>query len=380
VRVLYVIDGLGPGGAERSLAAMSKYLVQGGVDLHVATLHDREGFVDQVRESGATLHSLGGRPSRVRWLRGLLSLVSSTGPDLVHTTLFDSDVLGRVAARVRRVPVVSSLVNVQYAAEQRHEFGATRWRRAAVQGLDMTTARLVRRFHAVSNTVANEMSRTLRVPRERIDVIPRGRDRRSLGENTPERRARSRAALGLHGDTPVVLCVARHDYAKGLDVLVPAWALTAERLGDGVLLIAGREGTRTAELHRTAATLGLGEQTVRFLGVRSDIADLLCAADAFVLPSRREGLPGALLEAMAMSVPIVATGIDATLDAVPSEEFARLVPVGDVSALADALASTISDVDEARERARRARARFDEEFTIERISARMRAFYDRAVA
>jgi len=119
---------------------------------------------------------------------------------------------------------------------------------------------------------------------------------------------------------------------------------------------------------------------VRFLGVRSDIADLLCAADAFVLPSRREGLPGALLEAMAMSVPIVATGIDATLDAVPSEKFARLVQVGDVASLADALTSTIADADGARERARRARARFEAEFTIERVSARMRDFYDRAVA
>jgi glycosyltransferase involved in cell wall biosynthesis len=380
VRVLYVIDGLGPGGAERSLSAMSTYLVQGGVDLHVVTLHDREGFVEEVRASGATLHSLGGKPSRVRWFKGLSSLVSSTAPDLVHTTLFDSDVLGRVAARVRRVPVVSSLVTVQYAAEQRDEFGASPWRRAAVRGLDMTTARLVRRFHAVSNAVASEMSGTLRVPRDRIEVIPRGRDRRSLGENTPERRARARAALDIDRATPVAVCVARHDYAKGLDILVPAWASAARRLGGGVLLIAGREGTRTPELRRTAASLGLDQQTVRFLGVRSDVADLLCAADAFVLPSRREGLPGALLEAMAMSVPIVATGIDATLDAVPSEEFALLVPVGDVASLADALTSTMSDDESASERARHARARFEAEFTIERVSARMRDFYDRAVA
>jgi glycosyltransferase involved in cell wall biosynthesis len=380
VRVLYVIDGLGPGGAERSLAAMSPHLVGGGIDLHIATLHDREGFLEEVLASGAVVHSLAGGTSRRHWLRGLITLLGTTRPDLVHTTLFDSDVLGRVAATFRRVPVVSSLVNVRYGDAQRREFGANQWRRAAVHGADVVTARFVRRFHAVSTAVADEMAPALHVSRERVDVIPRGRDRQRLGENTPERRAKARAALGIDDGRSVALCVARQDYAKGIDVLLPAWARVAPRVDGGILLVAGREGTRSAELREVAGSLGLDDSSLRFLGVRSDVPELLCAADVFVLPSRREGLPGALLEAMAMSVPIVATGIAATRDAVPSERFARLVALDDVDGLAAALLETFTDSDAARERATNARTRFDAEFTIEQVATRMCDFYARSVA
>lgn len=139
----------------------------------------------------------------------------------------------------------------------------------------------------------------------------------------------------------MILNVARQECAKGLDVLLRAWTTVVERAPNGILLLAGRDGTRSRQLRQLVTDLGV-ESNGRFLGVRDDMPNLLCAADAFVLPSRREGLPGALLEAMALDVPIVATEIPTILEAVPGAEYAALVPIDDELGLAQAITNTLT--------------------------------------
>ena len=377
IRVLYVIDSLGYGGAEQSLAEMTPYLVRGGIDLHVAVLHDREGFTEQVRAGGAEVHSVADGRGRIGWLTRLMALRRSLQPDLVHTTLFDSDILGRMAAVVGRTPVVSSWVNVQYGEVYVREFPASGSKLAAVKVLDLVTSRVVRRFHAVSGPVADTMCTAMHISPHCVDVIPRGRDRKRLGEPSPERRATVRRRLGL-GAEPVVLNVARQDHAKGLDVLLRAWRSVVADVPDAVLLLAGRDGTRTQELHNFVDESGL-ESNVRFLGVRDDVPDLLCATDAFALPSRREGLPGALLEAMALEVPIVATDLPTVLEAVPGEDYAAIVAVDDPEALARALIDSMRGSVGAKARGISARSRFDERFTVGGLAPQMASFYERAL-
>lgn len=377
IRVLYVIDSLGYGGAEQSLAEMTPYLVRGGIDLHVAVLHDREGFTEQVRAGGAEVHSVADGRGRIGWLTRLMALRRSLQPDLVHTTLFDSDILGRIAAVVGRTPVVSSWVNIQYGEVYDREFPASGSKLAAVKVLDLVTSRVVRRFHAVSRPVAETMCTAMHVSPQRVDVIPRGRDRKRLGEPSLERRATVRRRLGL-GAEPVVVNVARQDHAKGLDVLLRAWRSVVADVPDAVLLLAGRYGTRTQELHKFVDESGL-RASARFLGIRNDVPDLLCAADAFVLPSRREGLPGALLEAMALEVPIVATAIDTIVEAVPGAEYACLVGVDDQEALARGIIETLSNRSGANGRAATSRTRFEECFTITEVTSQMRDLYERTL-
>src|SRR5581483_48560 len=134
-----MIDGLGPGGAERSLAAMSPHLVSRGVELHVVVLHDRAGFRGEVEAAGATVHSLADGRSRLQWFVRARALLGSLDPDLVHTTLFDSDLVGRTASRLRRLPVVSSLVNEQYGTEQHREFASRRLRLRGAHAVDIAT-------------------------------------------------------------------------------------------------------------------------------------------------------------------------------------------------------------------------------------------------
>jgi glycosyltransferase involved in cell wall biosynthesis len=376
-KLLYVIDSLAPGGAERSFAAMVPGFVARGLEVDVAYLHERPGIHDQLRVAGARLHAVPGS-GRVQWSRGICSLVRSRRPELVHTTLFEADVTGRVAARLAGTPCVTSLVNETYGAEHRADPAVSTVKLRAAQVVDAATCRLASRFHAVSEHVASTMSRNLFINPSKIEVIPRGRDSDALGRRSSERSATTRRALGLTAEDFVVVVLARHEYQKGLDVLVDA--LPAMRVANPRVrvLVAGREGAETQALRDQAAGLRCAD-LITLLGARDDVADLLCAADVFVLPSRREGMPGSVIEAMATEVPIVATDLAQTREAVPSE-MAMLVPPDDPSALAHAVMEVASDRDAAQARAHQARARFEELFTIDSVVDRMLAFYDRALA
>jgi glycosyltransferase involved in cell wall biosynthesis len=375
LHVVQMIDSLASGGAERSLAELAPHLVQGGVRLSVVLLHDRPGMAPQMREAGASVQVLDGA-TRPAWLRSAWTLLRTTRPDLVHTTLFDADVVGRVAAHLTRVPVVSSIVNMAYGPEHLAEANLWGAKVRAAQLADLSTARLVERFRAVSAGAKEAGVQRLRIPAERIEIIPEGRDAAGLGKRTPQRRAAARAELGIT-DEPLVLAVARHEPQKGLDVLLRSMPGLCRAVPSVRLAVAGREGRSTAELRSLVQTLGIGDR-VTFLGQRDDVAELLCAADVFVLPSRREGLPGAVQEAMALQAPIVASDISPVREVLGAPGTARLVPPDDPAALAAGLAEVLGDPAGARERAVRAREEFLSRYDAASVAERMLGFYKAA--
>jgi glycosyltransferase involved in cell wall biosynthesis len=378
VHVLYVIDSLIPGGAERSLAAIAPHMVSRGVVLDIAYLHRRPGLQQELRAAGAELHCLAGRGGRLGWLWRTRRLVDGRRPDLLHTTLFEADVAGRVAGWSSRLPVVSSLVNLAYGPEQAGR-GVGGWKLRGAQLADAVTARSVTRFHAVSSHVAEQMGRRLRIPPDRIEVVHRGRDPGRLGRRTKERRQAARAALGLDENVPLLLAAARQEAQKGLDTLIDAFAILLQSRPASHLALAGRDGAQTTELRAQVKRHGL-EQAVRFLGTRNDIPELLCAADVFVLPSRWEGLPGAVLEAMALETPVVASDLPMVREVVTDELTGRLVPVDQPAALAGAILDVLGDPAGTAARTDRARADFLDRFTIERAADRMLTLYQHALS
>ncbi|HVN51651.1 MAG TPA: glycosyltransferase, partial [Acidimicrobiales bacterium] len=281
VRIVYLIPSLdGSGGAEQAVAALVAPLAERGIELDVVTLGraGREGGASpdavarRIEASGASVTALapGGRSVQVRELH---ALVRRRRPALVHTTLFDADVVGRIAARWASTPAVSSIVNVSYGPEQRANPAVSGWKLEAVRWIDRATGTTVRRFHALSAYVAEVMGHRLGIRPERIDVIPRGRDPRLLGEPTPRRRRIVREALGTDDDRLVVVAAARHEYQKGLDVLVAAWPAVRAAHPGARLLIGGRTGNETAALESAIAAQG-PDAGVELLGRRDDVADL----------------------------------------------------------------------------------------------------------
>ncbi len=186
-------------------------------------------------------------------------------------------------------------------------------------------------------------------------------------------REAARRRFGANGE-PVIAVVAALERRKGQDILLHALAEISRRGRRFQCLLCGGGSERSA-LERLAAELGVAA-SVRFLGEQRQVADVLAAADLFVLPSRHEGLGVAILEAMAMGLPVVATAVGGIPEAVEHDRTGLLVPPEDGSALAAAIDDLLGHRDRACELGARGRERVLERFTMERMAGEYQRFYE----
>jgi glycosyltransferase involved in cell wall biosynthesis len=372
--ILFVVNGLGTGGAERSLAELLLRLPDEGIRPTVACLFRRaEGVEAEVLATGVTVHFLKQRTLLGR-VRGLRRLIRSERPQIVQTTIYEADVAGRLAAR-RLAPVLSVLVNTPYDAIRLHDPNVRPLRLRSLRAIDGWTARhLTSHFHAITHAVKRSAVESLRIPENRITVIPRGRDSERLGLSTPSRRRAARRKLGIGDEEEVVIAVGRQEFQKGHRYLLEAVTRLRPRRSKLHVIIPGRRGNATAALEALHGDLDLGD-TVRFLGHRDDVGDLLSAADVFAFPSMYEGLGGAVVEAMALGLPIVASDLPAIREVVEEGGNALLVQRGDPAALAHAIDALLNGHERRVALGRRSRQIFEERFTLDRVVPRMVALY-----
>ncbi|HWR57858.1 MAG TPA: glycosyltransferase [Thermodesulfovibrionales bacterium] len=335
---MLVIDSLLGGGTERSLADLLTCYPSRNVEPLVIALRQSgsEGFEEEVIRSGViVLFSPPGSPfAQITWLR---KLIRNHKPDLVHTMLAKADMIGRVAAWRTGVPLLCSLVIVPYEKERLKERNLSRWKVRLWQLMDIiTSAFLVDHFHAVSESVKEGAVRRLRLAPEKITVVRRGRNEEKIGQPSPERKIEARRVLGLGREDIVLLNVGRCHYQKGQQYLLEAVSMLAPRWDRLRLLIAGRAGNASQELEAFTKSLGLNGR-VSFLGHQREVTTLLTAADIFVFPSLYEGLPGAVIEAMALGLPIIASDIGPVRELAEEGKNALLVPLRSSGALSEAI-------------------------------------------
>ena len=375
MRLLYVIDSLAPGGAETSLVAMAPGLVRRGIDLHVLPLGSRRDLARDLEAAGATVHARTRRPGRLASIQTVLDVAREVRPDLIHTTLYESDVTGRIAARILRIPTSTSIVNDSYGAAHYRESNRTKLHTA--RALDAATSIFAIRFHSITAAIADNVGSRLGIPRDKITVIPRGRDPEKYPFRSPEVRQRVREDLQIPEGAPVVLSVARHEPQKGLHHLLEATSHLASNHPSVVVLLAGKEGRSSGALQAQAQDI---EADIRFLGHRTDIAELLAASDVFCFPSEREGFGGVLIEAMAVGCPIVASAIPTSLEVLgPGDDAcAMLTPVADPPDIARAIDTLLTDPPLAGRLARTGRERFDRQYAIHSVTDKMADFFIKA--
>ena len=371
LRVVYVINGLGTGGAERSLAELLGPLRERGIRIGVVCLERRKEGVEAQVVTGHEVSFVG--PGLMRSWQGIRRAISAAKPHLIHTTIFESDVLGRLASIGTGVPVVSSIVNTSYDLPLGGHPDVPPAKLRVVRAIDGFTARhLVTRFHALTRASATAGARALGVSPDLIDVIPRGRDVSRLGEPSPARRARVRSQLDLPGDRYVMLSVGRQEHQKGQLHAIEALATIAARHPDALLLVAGREGAATGRLRDRVRNLGVNG-SVRWLGHRDDLPDLMAASDVLLFPSLYEGFGGTVIEAMALGLPVVASDIPTLVEV--TSDAAIMTEVGSASALADAVFELRDDPTLAARLSSAGRARFSSQYTIDAVADQMADFY-----
>jgi glycosyltransferase involved in cell wall biosynthesis len=342
---------MGGGGSERQLAYLAGELPRLGWDVHVALVGKGPNF-DRLRRSGATLHMLETRGNYdPRILLQLIRTIDRTQPDLVQVWVLQMEVLGAIAASAKGIPWILSERSSELA------YPPTLKHRLRVWLAGGTAA-------VVSNSPGGDeywqARLDPRVPRYVIpNALPLNEIDRTVGESDAARRA---------NDEKIVLFAGRLTEEKEPETFVrsltPALAnpdVTAVIAGDGPL----REAV--AALVRRS---GL-DARVRMPGFVADIWALMKRADVFVSPTRFEGHPNAVLEAMACGCPLVVSDIPAHR-AFLDPDSAVLVPPGDAARLGEAIAGVLNDRGAALRRAERA-ARTVQRWSLDAIASQ----YDR---
>jgi len=371
-RILYVIDTLEVGGAERSLGELVRRVDRRRFEIHVCHVYAGDALRGAIEEAGSDVVCLE-VPEKYHFVtavRRLLRTIDRLRPDLIHTTLFRADQIGRLAGAIKRVPVVSSLVNVSYdTIRLRDNPHLTWWKLRAMQAMDMLTCRLVRRFHAVAESVKTANVAHLRIRPDRVTVVPRGRELARFA-NAP---LANSAAWAGQADRPRVVSVGRLIDQKGHKYLIEAMPAVQAAFPSATLQIAG-SGWAESSLRDLALRLGVAS-AVQFLGQRDDIPRLLDQADVFAFPSLYEGLPGAVLEAMLAGRPVVASDLPVAHELIDQGIHGLLVPRMDAKALAVAIVQLLGD-DRLRQRiAAEARRRARERFDIENVVRQMETIW-----
>jgi glycosyltransferase involved in cell wall biosynthesis len=268
--------------------------------------------------------------------------------DVAITLLFVSDVVGRVMAKWGGVPrIVSSLRarNVHYSSLQRRLVRST---------MDSADAVVINSSYLREFAIVEEGAQP-----DRILIIPNGVCVEDY--SAPIDQNLLRVNMGLPRNTLLVGSVGRLARQKGFDVLLHAFSLLSR--ADLNLLVFG-VGKEEVTLRALAVQLGLQNQ-VHFAGYRRDIPSLLGALDLYVHPARFEGMPNALLEAMAAARPIIASSADGNRELIEDGIHGWLVPPEDPVILAKAIQEALRDPDEAQRRGAAARERVITQFSLE---------------
>jgi len=329
IRVLMAITDLQVGGTPLDVLRLATSLPRDRFRVLVVPLADVGAVGERLQAAGIPVVPCNARSAHdVRALLRLYHTIRAFRPDIVHSLLFHANVAARLVAPAAGVPadrIVCSILTVE------------RERPWHLRG-ETLTCRRCRWIVGNSPSVVDHLHRAARVPRSRLRLIRGAIDTAAVAAARPI----PRRDLGLPEDAPLVLWVGRMDPVKGLDELIQACAMLRERVPIHVLL-AG-EGAYEPAVCRRIEALNAASFVHR-LGRRDDIAALLATADLFAFPSRSEGLPTALMEAMAAGKPIVTTKAPGCRDLVRDGQTGLTVPVGDARALAEAMANLLQDED-----------------------------------
>lgn len=338
-KILHIIGDSRFGGGVRVILSLIKMAQQHGWEADVLST---DPVVKQEFESKGirvvSLPVIWRNHHPVRDIIGLFRLscfLSSSDYSIVHTHTSKGGFVGRLAAKLAKIPIIIHTAHGFAFHEFSNPIALIVYSR-----LEQLATRWCHRIITVSNFHRNWALRLGIAPPDKIVAIPNGIATDYL--TVTVHRSEMRRILGLSSKDVVILAMGRLFPQKGLEYLIQAMPYILAGANRSTYLLLAGEGPMLDKLHKLAKVCGVS-QNVFFLGFRKDIADLINTADIVVLPSLWEGLSIALLEAMALGKPIVATSISSNREVIKDGENGLLVPPRNPQALAQAILCLISD-------------------------------------
>lgn len=334
MKVLHVINSLsGSGGAEQGLV---REITHFSLDTEqmVAHLYPDDQLLQELEKAGIEVRSLGLQSNNSGWnwtigSQRLASLIREFRPDVVHSSLFSANLVSQLAARVKRIPVLSTFtLSGNPELMRAYQPGADSWKASLMRWIGSVAARSdTVWFRALTQDALATNCEAMGVEPERGVVIPRGVPLPDLSKP-----GASRQDLGLPEDVPIILNVGRQTAQKGHVLLIEAFDVVFKS-HPAHLVILGREGDGTGDLRRAIEAHNLGS-AVTVVPYTDRVLDYYRRSDLFVFTSMMEGLGTAVLEAMSSGLPVVAFDIPPVSEITDRGRLARLVPRAETKDLA----------------------------------------------
>jgi glycosyltransferase involved in cell wall biosynthesis len=336
MRVMFLSTSMGMGGADKQLLSAAQLMQAQGYDVCIVSLTELGPMGLEARSQGIRTESLDMRRGvpDPRGLIRLIRLVRAWRPDVLHSHMVHANLMARVVRLFARIPVMISTIHNIYE-------GGPLWMAAY-----RISNGLVDHMTIISEAAADRFVKERIVPRELLTCVPNGVDTERFRQVAPGTRAALRSSIGVKDHEFVWLAVGRFELATDYPNMLRAFAQVRQRESSAVLLLVGH-GSLQVETESLAQSLGLGDR-VRFLGVRSDVPEVMASADGYVMSSAWEGMPIALLEAAAAGLPIVATRVGGNHEVVRDGESGYLVPPRDHEALGQAMLRLMQQAPEER--------------------------------
>ena len=376
VNILYLITDLDIGGAEKALARTVIGLDKRKHNPTVCCLRGHGPVAEEIELAGVTVAPLNmsGKFDLAAVFK-LFRLLWEEKINIIHSYLYHANILGRIVGRAARVPIIISsersvILSEGVVNKNTLEMGS-RLRRL-MNGLSM---RLSDRVVTVSELVRETLIAASKIDPKRLVTIHSGvnlEDYKIDGDITAKKKS-----LGLETSALVIGAIGRLGRVKGVEYLLRAAAKVILKNPDAAFLIVG-DGSQRGALEQLARSLHISHRVV-FTGQRDDVPELLAVMDVLVLPSLYEGLPNAVLEAMAAGKPVIATRVGGTPEAVEDGVTGLLVPPRDPEALAEAIIALLQDQERAEAMGRAGRARVEKHFSVERMVQETEALYEELI-
>jgi glycosyltransferase involved in cell wall biosynthesis len=368
LKVLLVESGTSVGGTERVVWELATRLPASRFDVHVwlSPASAIDEFAAALQSAGISVDRVAEVDRRFDW-KGMLdtwSRLRRLKPDLLHIHHV-WPAADRYLSMLARAAGVPHLVITEHITGEAHSGGQRALKRDELRRADAVTA--------VTGAIVETLVRDYGIERARVRVVANGADLPDEEAEAPAAR-RWRERYLSTPLKPLWVIAGRLEEQKGHDLLFEALSKLVKAGLDFTLVVAG-EGSRRHWLEQQALSLGLSPR-VQFVGQVEDVGGLLAAADAVLLPSRWEGLPLVLLEAMARARPVVATAVGGVSDVLEDGVTGTLVPPNDAEALAEALAGLQRKADRAWRMGRAAAALVHERYTWRAVAEDFESVYD----
>jgi glycosyltransferase involved in cell wall biosynthesis len=369
MRIIVLINSLYTGGAEFSTLAFYGRLRNRGYTIKLVCYKVASPSYDLNDFGIEAVAYLKGKSFWAR-LADLNSIIQEFKPDLIHSVLFEANLLGRLArVKHRNFVHLESIVNEMYSTFRYADPNVTRFKLTGYRLLDWATQLVgVDHFHANGISVSKHYQAKLGISPKRITVIPRGRLSNAF-VGSAENRTRVRQEFSA-GDRLLLVSVGRQEYQKAHDILIQAIAVLGDLKEKIKLVIVGRDGNFSAHIHDVINRNHLQEYVI-LAGHRNDVPSILAAANIFVFPSRFEGLPGALIEAEAAGLPIICSEIPNNREVAEENVNALFVAVDDSVSLAQQIKLLVSNENKRKLFSENSLVIFNQKYQLEEVHQRM---------